>query len=97
MALVNIVKKIVNWLWTGGDTLRKVLHLFVLLFLFAIAVSASLHSAPLLPSNAALVISPAGSIVEQLEGTAYDRAIAEFLGDESPQTLLQDREPRLWN
>jgi protease-4 len=90
MALVNMVKKIVNWVWTGVDTLRKVLHLFVLLFLFAVAISASLDSAPLLPSNAALVISPAGSIVEQMEGTAYDRAIAEFLGEESPQTLLQD-------
>lgn len=90
MALVNLVKKIGNWLWTGADTLRKVLHLFVLLFLFAIVVSASLDSAPVLPSNAALVISPVGSIVEQLEGTAYDRAVAEFLGEENPQTLLQD-------
>ena len=90
MALVNLVKKIGNCLWTGADTLRKVLHLFVLLFLFAIVVSASLDSAPVLPSNAALVISPVGSIVEQLEGTAYDRAVAEFLGEENPQTLLQD-------
>lgn len=90
MALVNLVKKIGNWLWTGADTLRKVLHLFVLLFFFAIVVSASLDSAPVLPSNAALVISPVGSIVEQLEGTAYDRAVAEILGEENPQTLLQD-------
>lgn len=90
MSLVRVVKSIFAWLWTGANALRKVLHLLVLLFMFGIFFGALSATAPTLPDNAALVIQPVGSIVEQLEGSAYDRAIAELLGDAQSQTLLQD-------
>jgi len=90
MSIVRVLKSTMSWLWTGVNGLRKVLHLLLLLMVFGIFIGAMSGSSPPLVKNAALVIRPVGSIVEQLEGDAYDRAIAEFLGDGKPQTLLQD-------
>ncbi|MCH7853418.1 MAG: signal peptide peptidase SppA [Proteobacteria bacterium] len=90
---MSIRKTLVNlfsMLWRGVDGLRKVLHLFVLLFLFAIVFGALSSTAPSLPSKAALIIAPAGGLVEQLDGDPYDRAIEELLGEEKPQTLVQN-------
>ena len=90
MSIGSTLKSIFSWLWTGVDGFRKVLHLILLLIVFAIFVGALSTTSPILQSNSALVIRPAGSIVEQLEGDAYDRAIAELVGDARTQTLLQD-------
>jgi protease-4 len=77
-------------IWTGVNGVRKVLHLLLLLFIFSIVIGVFSASAPKLPDQAALVIRPYGNLVEQLEGDPFDRALAELLGDASPQTLLQD-------
>ena len=90
MSIGGVLKTTISWLWTGADTLRKALHLLLLLFVFGMFFGAMSVSSPILPSNTALVIRPVGQIVEQLEGNAYDRAIAELLGDGKPQTRLQD-------
>jgi protease-4 len=77
-------------LWSGADALRKVLHLVLLLFIFLLFVGSIADGPPAIPSKAALYIEPYGSLVEQLEGDPYDRAVAELLGDGRPQTLIQD-------
>jgi protease-4 len=77
-------------IWTGVDGVRKVLHLLLLLFIFSIVLGALSASAPKLPAQAALVIRPAGDLVEQLTGDPFDRALDELLGDAEPQTLVQD-------
>lgn len=77
-------------LWSGADALRKVLHLVLLLFVFLLFIGSLSDAPPSIPSKAALVIEPYGSLVEQLEGDPYDRAVAELLGDSRPQTLIQD-------
>ena len=82
--------KIFSVLWSGIDGVRKVLHLIILLFVFSIVISALSSQAPVLPSQAALVIRPVGNLVDQLAGDPYDRAIQELLGKENPQTLVQD-------
>jgi protease-4 len=74
----------------GVDALRKVLHLLLLLFIFGIFFAALSSNGPLLPAKSALLIEPYGSLVEELEGDPYDRAIAELLGESEPQTLVQD-------
>ncbi len=86
-------KMIVNlfrWLWTGADTLRKILHLVVLLVIFSIILSAIFASAPSVPGSAALLIKPAGRLVEQLSGDPFSRALAELTDDAEPQTLVRD-------
>lgn len=90
MSKRTIFMKLLSVLWTGVNGVRKVLHLLVLLFIFSIVIGAISSTAPRLPREAALLIRPQGTLVEQLEGDPYDRAIAGLLGDEDTQTLVQD-------
>lgn len=90
MGIARTLKSIFSWLWAGADGVRKVLHLLLLLFIFGIFFGAISDQTPGLASKAALVIRPVGSIVEQLEGDAFERALAELAGDGKPQILLRD-------
>lgn len=86
----NIFLRLITSLWHGADGLRKVLHLLLLLFIFLVFFGAVSGTAPLLPQKAALFIQPAGTLVEQLEGDPYDRALANLIGETQMQTLVQD-------
>ena len=86
----NLFARIISGIWSGIDGFRKILHLLLLLFLFAIFIGALSGTAPMLPDRAALLIQPVGAIVEELEGDPFDRAIAELLDEAEPQTVLQD-------
>lgn len=90
MSFGRMLKSLFSTLWAGIDGLRKVLHLLLLLFIFGIFFGALSSTAPLLPGKSALLIEPYGSLVEELEGDPYDRAIAEMLGESEPQMLVQD-------
>ena len=86
----NLFVRLLSGIWGGLDGFRKVLHLILLLFIFAIFVGALSGTTPLLPDRAALFIKPVGTIVEELEGDPFDRAMAELLDEAQPQTVLQD-------
>jgi protease-4 len=86
----NLFVRLLSGIWSGVDGFRKVLHLLLLLFVFAIFVGAMSGSVPQLPDRAALFIKPVGVIVEELEGDPFDRAVAELLEEAQPQTVLQD-------
>ena len=86
----NPLVRVLAAIWGGVDGFRKVLHLLLLLMIFAVFLGAMAGSSPTLPDSAALLIQPTGAIVEEFEGDPYDRAIAELLGDAPVQTLLQD-------
>lgn len=90
MSIFRFMAKVLRALWYGLNTLRRILHLVLLLGLF-IAVLAGLASgvAPV-PSTAALVINPGGALVEQLEGNPLDRAIARLNDQSEPQTLVRN-------
>lgn len=90
MSTGNPVRKFFSMVWTGVDTLRKVLHLLVLLFIFSIFAGALSSSTPHVPASAALVINPSGRLVEQLAGDPFERAFGELMGNAEPQTLVQD-------
>ncbi len=75
----NIFVRLISALWRGANGLRKVLHLLLLIFVFAVFFGAiSGGTPPLMPRQAALVIQPSGVLVEQLAGNPYDRAVAEI-------------------
>jgi len=82
--------KLLHWVWSGLDGLRKVLHLLLLLFVFGTLWAAFSRSIPLVPDKAALVIAPQGPLVEQLSGDPFERAIAEVLRQQPPETRLRD-------
>lgn len=77
-------------LWLGLDGLRKVLHLIVLLAILAAVIGLMRVGVPRIPSQAALLIAPEGTIVEQLSGDPLDRAVAQARGDGHTETLLWD-------
>lgn len=86
----NIFIRFISGIWHGVDGVRKILHLLLLVLVFLIFFGALSDAPPILPKKAALIIQPAGPLVEQLDGNPYDRAISELLGGASPQTLVQD-------
>jgi protease-4 len=90
MSTKNPVLRLLSWLWTGVDGIRKILHLFLLLVVFLLFFGLSAEVPSVFPSGSALYIQPYGVLVEQLEGDPYDRAIAELLGDGLPQTRMSD-------
>jgi protease IV len=77
-------------LWRGLDGLRKVLHLIVLLVIFALVLAALRGAVPRIPSKAALLIAPEGQLVEQLSGEPVQRALEEARGEGHMETLLWD-------
>ena len=91
MSSRNIVFRFFGAIWRGLDSLRKILHLVLLLFVFLIFVGALSGGPPqLVPQKAALVVQPVGQLVEQIAGDPYDRAVAELFDDPPPQTLVAD-------
>ena len=77
-------------LWRGLDGLRKVLHLILLLVVFAFLIALMHAGAPRVPTKAALLLQPEGELVEQLSGDPLERAVAQVQGDGHNETLLWD-------
>jgi protease-4 len=91
MSSRNIIFRFFGAIWQGVNGLRKLLHLFLLLFIFMLFFGVlSDEAPPILPEKAALVIKPVGMLVEQLNGDPYERALGELMGQSQPQTLVQD-------
>ena len=84
----NIVVRALRAIWRGLDSIRKVTHLFLMLFVLMAFIGALSGSAPSVPKSAVLSIQPAGVLVEELAGSAYDRAIAELMDQAFPLTKL---------
>ncbi len=86
----NIFVRILGAIWRGLDSVRKVVHLFLMLFVLMVFVGALSGGAPTIPGSAVLSLQPTGALVEELAGDAYDRALAELMDNGSPQTLVRD-------
>ena len=83
--------RLFRFFWLLLDGIRKVLHLTLLLLLFAVVIAAfSSGKVPSLPSAAALVIAPHGALVEQLSEGPFDRAVAEAMGQRNSETRVRD-------
>lgn len=90
MSSGNPLMRLVGWIWRGLNVLRRVLHLLLLLVIFAL-VLAGIGGPPLhVPDGAALVINPEGALVEQLAGDPLERALGEVQGDGVRQVLVRD-------
>jgi len=69
--------KVVSIFWHTLDGVRKVLHLILLLLLFAIVLAALSPRVRPIPSGSALVLAPFGNLVEQQEGDPLERALEQ--------------------
>lgn len=91
MSSSNFVVRFVGAIWRGADSLRRVLHLFLMLLLFLLFLGVLSGETPhLMPQRAALYLQPVGDLVEQVAGDPYDRAVAELTDSATPQTLVSD-------
>jgi protease-4 len=88
--MFRAIGRLLHWIWSGLDGLRKILHLLLLLAIFGILWGVFSRPIPLVPDKAALVIDPRGPIVEQLTGDPLERAVAEIVKQQPTQTLLRD-------
>lgn len=82
--------KFFRFIFRFFDNVRKTLQLLLLLFIFVFIIAALAKTGVRVPDSAALVLSPAGVIVEQIEGDPLERALAEIEGNGVRQTLLND-------
>ncbi|MDH3588339.1 MAG: signal peptide peptidase SppA [Gammaproteobacteria bacterium] len=86
----NIFTRLIRGIWRGLDIFRRSIHLLLMLLVFAAIVAAMSQRTPPVPRSAALVLSPAGQIVEQLYGDPIEQAFEEFSGQERPQTSIRE-------
>jgi protease-4 len=82
--------RIISGIWRGLDRLRRLLHLVLLLGIFLFLLVAAVGERVLIPQSAALVIAPRGTLVDQLSGNAFDRALARAQGAPLRETLVRD-------
>ena len=92
MSSGNPILRFMNWLWQGLNTLRRVLHLIVLLVIFGVLLAGIAGPTIQMPDGAALIIDPEGELVEQLAGDPLDRAIGELQGLLNAYLLVGDDE-----
>jgi len=88
--MLRAIGRVLRWIWSGLDGLRKILHLVLLLLIFAVIGSLFSRPIPLVPDKAALVIAPRGPIVEQFSGDPLERAVADSLRRAPRETRLRD-------
>ena len=90
MQIFTLVRTLFAWAWRALDSFRKVLHLLLMLFFFAVLLSALPGAVPKVPRDAALTIQPYGFLVEELSGDPFERAQAELFGQAVAETRVQD-------
>jgi protease-4 len=88
--LWRIIKSLFRFVFGALDALRKTLHFLLLVLLFSLLVVAGNPGSPVIPEQAALVLSPQGRLVEELSGTPFDRALARASGESNGEVLLRD-------
>ena len=87
----NPFVRLLRAVWRGLDGVRKLTHLFLMLFVLGAFLGGALSgSVPSIPGSAMLSIAPEGALVEELVGSAFDRAVAELVESAAPQTLIRD-------
>lgn len=90
MFIFRFIGNLLRAIWYGLNTLRRILHLILLLAIFAVLLAGAVGQPMAVPASAALVINPTGALVEQLEGSPLDRALADINNQAPPQTLLRE-------
>ena len=72
----NIFVRILRFLWTGVNGLRKILHLVLLLMIFSVVISVLSPDTPKLPKKAALVVAPVEGVTTSVFTPRYVRCVA---------------------
>jgi protease-4 len=90
MSVGSAVSGFFGLVWRILESIRRVLHLVLLLVIFGFLLAALHTSIPTVPRSAALVLAPEGELVEQLASDPVRRAFGQASGGPAPETLLKD-------
>lgn len=82
--------RLLRFFWRFLGNLLKGIQILIMLAVLGVIVGMLMSSDIEIPESAALIISPNGMLVDQLEGDPFDRALAEAQGAGISQTLLRD-------
>lgn len=82
--------RLLRSIWRALDRVRRVLHLVFLIGLFLILMAGLAGQRVAVPAAAALVVAPQGTLVDQLSGDPFERALAKAQGLQLQETLLRD-------
>ena len=63
-----------RFIWNVLNNLRRLVQLLFLLVIVVVIVAGFSEEGVTVPDSVALVIAPAGALVDQLEGDPFDRA-----------------------
>ena len=77
-------------LWRGVDLTRRAVFNLLFLLVLVLVLVAVFSDGPVLRERSALVLAPAGAIVEQYSVDPVERALARLVGEEQPETQLRD-------
>ncbi len=87
---LRLIKNVLGTIWRALDGVRKFLHLIILLTLTLVILAALAPDVQIVPRDAALILAPEGTLVEQLSGDPIDRAIARARGVPQREVLVKD-------
>ncbi len=84
--------KIFRYLWAGVDGFRKVIHLFLMITVFALMLAAlGSGSSPVsVKPGSVLILNPSGVLVHELQGSELDIELQRMSGEAPPETLVRD-------
>ena len=82
--------RLLRSIWRALDRVRRVLHLVFLVGFFLILMAGLAGQRVAVPAAAALVVAPQGTLVDQLSGDPFERALAKAQGLQLQETLLRD-------
>jgi len=90
----NLANSIKVKLWAAGQgidmTRRIVINVLFVAIIVALVVVAFSGGGPEVPESTALIVAPAGNVVEQLGGDPVEKMKQELMGGGEPETLLKD-------
>ena len=86
----SILAKVFMVFWNTLDGARKIMHLLLLSAFFLVLLAGLAPKVYHVPDGVALILAPAGALVEQIEGDPLDRALEEATGGGSVQTQMRD-------
>ena len=84
--------KIFRYFWAGVDGFRKVVHLFLMITVFAALVAAlGSGSSPVrVEPGSVLLLNPSGVLVHELQGSELDIELQRMSDEPPPETLVRD-------
>ena len=86
----GVISRLFRGFWNALNFTRRLVFNLIFLFVLIAFAGAFFAAKPVLAPRTALVLDPAGAVVEQYSTDAAQRALAHLAGNETPEVQLRD-------